>query len=218
MKNKGQMFLIMSMIIIVTLMVLKSSMDLPKIMETKRYMEMGLERKEFNNIKDELTRTIEFSYYQSSDIAANVKKFISFARNHLKARTVVLKGIAVESIFPTVAAGVDTRMNVTVFNFFDSKINSLNLSFIDSTTLLNDQTFTSISDGQTIETNFTINTNADKNYTLSAFYLLPSENKTEEISIPAKIGKSTYVGFFDIRFVSERLEQRDRITLTYDLT
>lgn len=210
---KGQIFLIIAIITIVTLMMLRVSLDLNKIMENKRYLESGLERQEFQNVKDEIVKSIVISSKNTAAIANNVNDFAKFARSSLAGRTGELKGLFVHSVHPSVSTGVDTRLNVTVLNILGQEVVTLNLSLNGSS-----QIFSSVKDSSTIETNFTFTTSSNANYTLSAYYLTAYENKTEEVTIPVEIGKSKYVGFFDLRLVSERLEQRDRFTQMYTLS
>lgn len=210
---KGQIFLIIAIITIITLMMLRVSLDLNKIMENKRYLESGLERQEFQNVKDEIVKSIVISSKNTSYIASNTNDFAKFARGSLTSRDEELNGFFVHSLFPTVTAGTDTRLNVTVLNILGAEIVTLNLSLNGSS-----QMFYSIPDSGSVETNFTFTTSSNANYTLTAYYLTAYENKTEEINIPAEIGKSKYVGFFDLRLISSRLEQRDRLTKTYTLS
>lgn len=210
---KGQIFLIIAIITIVALMMLRISLDLNKIMENKRYLESGLERQEFQNMEDEIVKSIVISSKNTTAIASNTNDFAKFARGSLTSRGEELNGFLVHSIFPTVVAGTDTRLNVTVLNILGTEIVTLNLSLNSSS-----QMFYSIPDSGSVETNFTFTTSSNANYTLTAYYLTAYENKTEEINIPAEIGKSKYVGFFDLRLISSRLEQRDRLTKTYTLS
>lgn len=212
MRMKGQIFLIIAIITIVTIMMLRVSLDLSKIMENKRYLESGLERQEFQNVKDEIVKSIVISSKNTTAIASSTNSFAKFARGSLVGRTGELNGFFVHSIFPMVTAGTDTRLNVTVLNILGLDVATLNLSLNGSS-----QIFNSVKDGTTVETNFTFTTSSNANYTLTAYYLTAYENKTEEINIPVEIGKSKYVGFFDLRLISERLEQRDKFTKTYTL-
>lgn len=193
-------------------MMLRVSLDLSKIIEKKRYLESGLEREEFQNVKNEIIKSIVISSKNTTLIANNTNNFAKFARNSLNSRTGELNGIFVHSVFPIVMAGSDTMLNVTLLNIFGREISVLNLS-LDSSY----QMFYSIPDNATVEANFIFSTSSNTNYTLTVYYLTAYENKTEEINIPVEIGKSKYVGFFDLRLISERLEQRDKFTKTYVL-
>ena len=66
-----------------------------------------------------------------------------------------------------------------------------------------------------VETNFTFGSQG--NYSLKVFYNTSHENKTEEIIIPYETGKSKFTGFFDLRLISSRGENRDKFTETVTL-
>lgn len=205
---KGQMFIIIAVVVISVLVLLKTSLNLVNILENKRYLEAGLERLEFKNAKDELVRSIKISYNQSSNITNNVNDFSKFARNSLSARAMKFTGLLISSIFPNVSGS--TQMNVTTLNLFEDDLQNLNFTFsYDSST----SNFTSVAPLQSVTTSFTFPA-TDANYTLTVYYKTASENATQNITIPVEVGKSKYIGFFDLRLSSNRLEQKDKVTET----
>jgi len=206
---KGQMFLIMAIIIVVILTILKISLGLTQIIENKRYMESGLETQQFQNIKDEVIKTIETSYYQNAEITENVENFLKFVRSYLLEEAMDLNGFVVESIHPNVSVGEDTKLNVTVINLLGTELLSLSLTF-NST-----KNFSFIDDEEKVQTDFIFNTDLDANYTLSVFYLTSYGNETNNITIPVEIGKSKFIGLFDLRLISPRIELRDKFTRAY---
>lgn len=210
---KGQIFLIMAMIMIVTLMTLKTSLNLVNIIENKKYLETGLDRKEFDNIRNELVETIDYTSYQPTNITDNVNNYINFVKNSLMERAVNLNGFAVLTYHPTISSSIDTSVNVTVLNFFGTQMNTLTINFNNNT--WDNRSFTSVADGTSKSVNFTFNTNTNRNYTLSVYYVIKSENRTNDFNISADIGKSKFIGFFDLRMVSDRSDQRDKFTQTY---
>jgi len=209
---KGQFFLISGLIIIVVLLLIKSSMNLAQIIESKRYLEAGLERKEFSNIRNGLMNTIEFSYNKNE--TGNVERYIVYLRQRLKSRTIDLNGIAVESIFKNVTSGSDTGLNVTVMNFLDQTIQSLNLTFsYDSSS----EIFSNVADNTSVKKDFTFSTTSAVNYTLTVNYTTSTETKQYNIQIPVEIGKSKFIGFFDLRMKSLRSDNQDEFSKVIDI-
>lgn len=210
---KGQMFLIIAIIVIVTIILLKNSLNITKILEAKKFLESGVDRLEFENIENELIKTIQISYNQSANMTNNVNDFLKFTRNVLQGRAIDFKGIFVETIHPSVSAGTDTPLNITVFNLLKENMNFLNL-----TLNTNNLTFSNIGDSGMLSTNFTINTYTSQNYTLTVFYNTSTKNSTETVNIPITIGKSKFIAFFDLRMISLRSENRDKFIQTIVFT
>jgi len=202
---KGQFFLISGLIVIVVLFLIKSSMNLAQIIESKRYLEASLERKEFSNIRNGLMNTIEFSYNKNE--TENAEKYIVYLRQRLESRTIDLNGIAVESIFRN--AGSNTGLNVTVMNFLDQTIQNLNLNFSYDKSA---QDFPNVADNTSIRKDFTFSTGSSVNYTLIINYTTATETKQYNIQIPVEIGKSKFIGFFNLRMKSLRSENQDEFS------
>jgi hypothetical protein len=191
---KGQFFIISGLVVVVVLLLIKSSLNLSQLIENKRFLESSLEKKEFSNIRDELVNTVELSYNKNE--TENVENYIVYVRNRLESRAIDLKGIAVEASFKNVTDGSDTGLNVTAFNFLGETISSLKLTFsYDGSS----QTFSNVADNTSRKKDFTFNTPSDVNYTLSINYITTAESKQYAIQIPIEIGKSKFIGFFDLR-------------------
>lgn len=211
---KGQTFVIMAIIIVIVMVMLKSSLNFVKIIENKRYIESGLERYQFQNVKDELEKTIQISYPNGKNITDNLNEFLKFSRQSFKSRTIELNGLFLEAYFPTIETGIDTRLNVSVLNLLGETINTINLSFSGSG-VGQTQTNYTFEDYNILDTNFTFNLQANVyNYTLNITYNTSSENATKIIIIPTEVGKTKYIYYFDIRMVSNKLEQRDILEST----
>jgi hypothetical protein len=208
---KGQMFLILAVVIIVIVILLKASLNVASILEMKKYLESGFERMEFQNLRDEIVKVIQISYNQTN-ITANINEFVKFARTSFGSRAIDLNGIFVETIHPTVAEAADTTMNVTVYNFLGTDLRYLNLSLNGT-----ERTYSSVSDNSIVNTNFNINVPYAKNYTLWIFYNTSMANYSDIFTIPIEIGKRKFVGFFDLRLVSSRSENRDKFIETVTL-
>jgi len=205
--SKGQLFLIAGIIVVIVLVLLKNSLSLVEILENRRYLEAGLENQEFKNIEDEIVKAIQISYSQKENITENVNNFAKFVRSSLSAKAIELNGLFVESIYS------GNQLNTTAFNFLGSEIDFLNLTLNTSTPQT--QLFYAIEDGTLKETSFTLDVQG--NYSLKVFYNNSYENGSEEIIISYENGKSKFIGFFDLRLVSSRIENRDKFIETVDL-
>jgi len=212
---KGQIYLIIAIIVITVMFTLKSSLDTTKLLESKRHLEMSLEREQFENIKNEIYNTVSFSTNQSQNINTNLDNFVKYTRLKLRGRTYDLNGLLVKTVYPSPSSGVDTRINVSVLNFLGKEIRTLNLSFSYAPGA--NQTFSSVRDEAVLDSNFTFNTVSDVNYTLTVFYLTQTEAVTEVITIPVNLGKSKYVLFTDIRLKSNIEEIRDKYRDVFQL-
>jgi hypothetical protein len=211
--GKGQMFMILAIIIILVMILTKSSLDITTLIEKKKHLEANLERLEFQNILSEWMKTVQISYTQPTEnITNNVNNFIKFSRQCSNARAVNLNGILIEAVHGTVQSSIDTGINITVLNLLSSSISRLNVTFDDDQAFFSD-----VADGMTVYQNFTFNTAINQNYTLTVTYNTSVENVTRRITIPTEIGKSKYVAFIDLRMISNKIEQRDVITKVYTL-
>jgi len=206
---KGQMYIIAGIIIVVVLVLLKTSLNLTRIIEDKRSLEYQLEKLEFENLKNEEIYTLEISYTQEKNTSDNIISFTRFARNSFSSRAKELDGVIVCSYINNVTANENTTLNVSVLNILGDTMKSLNLTFNGST-----QNFIDVSDNSVAKANFTFNTSTDVNYTLSIVYETSYENDTEEILIPVSVGKSKFVGFFDLRLKNDIGKVREKFTKT----
>jgi len=210
---KGQIFLIIGIVTVLILVMLRTSLSLTKIIEEKRHLELELESQQFGNVGSETLKAVSIGYNKSGNMTRNAEDFLKFARNSLKANIVDLNGLVVNSYFPNVTANTDVKLNVTTLNLLGTELRNLSLTFNSSAVI-----YTSIADGSSVSVTFTFNTGSNLNSTLSVYYLTSYENKTEDITIPIEVGKSKFVGFFDLRLVGSRQEQRDKLTKTYTLS
>ncbi|MEM5869839.1 MAG: hypothetical protein QXR09_01585 [Candidatus Aenigmatarchaeota archaeon] len=209
---KGQFFLISAIVIIIVLFLIKSSLDLTKIIENKRSLESSISRKEFLNVKNGLIRTIEYSYNKNE--GEKIENYLNYVRFRLKSKTIELKGIAVEASYRNVTAGSDTGLNVTIFNFLGEPINNLNLSFsYDGSS----QSFFNFEDGTSIKKDFVFNTISNVNYTLTLTFTTSKEINSYNITIPVEIGKNKFVGFFDLEMVGWEIKNRDKFSIILEI-
>jgi hypothetical protein len=210
--NKGQVFIILALIIVTVLVMIKVSLNLSNIMENKRYIEAGLDHMEFVNICNEFSKTVQIAYSEPSNISTQLNDFTRFTRQVMSSRAIDFKNILVETTYPTITAGSPIIVSITILNGLATQIQTMNVTFDSS-----QQIFTNIGDLSTIIANFTITPSSNANYTLSIFYITSYENSTEIITIPVEIGKSKFIGFFDIHTITDRGEFRDKFTETYTL-
>jgi len=127
MKNKGQMFLITAVIIIVILVLLKTSINLPDILQREKELKSRFEKEFFSNIVDELFKVIDISYHQSNNITNNVFDFGNFTRKKMTERLQTFNFFYVGAITPT--NQTSTTMNVTVINLLNKNTSvTLNLN------------------------------------------------------------------------------------------
>ena len=211
-KTKGQVFIILALIIVTVLVMIKVSLNLSKIIENKRYIEAGLDHMEFVNIRNEFSKIVQIAYSQPSNISTQLHDLTRFTRQVMNSRAIDFKNILVETTYPTITAGSPNIVNITILNGLNTQIQTMNVTFNSS-----QQIFTNIADLSTIIANFTITPSSNANYTLSIFYNTSYENSTEIITIPVEIGKSKFIGFFDIHTIANRGEFRDKFTETYTL-
>lgn len=209
---KGQLYLMAAIVIVITLVTIKTSLNLIDLLENKRALESGLERLEFQNLRGELLRVAVNTLNSSANVTANTASFIQFAKTAFQTRSTELQGIGLITVYPTVAASTDVRYNVSIINFFDRPIDTINLNFSYDAT--KNQTFSNVDPG-VIDMNFTFNTAAHRNYTLWVYYRVGTEEKIKNITVSVEVGKSKFVEFFDVRMKSERLEQRDDVSETF---
>lgn len=185
MKNKGQMFIIVAVIMIAVLIILKTGVNIPDIMQKNRESEGKFEHDFFVNVVDELTKTIDVSYYQPINITNNVYSFANFTRKKMTEKLQNFKLLYVGSITPA-SNGSDT-MNVTVINLLNKNTNvtlnmngtiktcsnSITYSFTDTTnnkaynnSVVNEPPTSLTPDGETIFTPeaYTNISSSDNNY------------------------------------------------------
>jgi len=210
-RSKGQAFLIIAIVVVLVLVTLKTSLNLVNIVENKRYLEAGLERLEFNNVRHEILTTIQITSVHRNT-TNSVNDLLAFSKAALAARSMDLKGIFVESSYTGLQASTDTRINVTVFNMLGYDLSALNMELNSEVWNLTD-----IRHMHAANVNFTINTASDANYTLTVQYTTPQKTENETITIPAKIGRSRFIGFFYLQLESDRLTQYDKIEKVADL-
>lgn len=112
---------------IATLIILKTSVNIPDIMQKNRELEGRFEHDFFVNVVDELAKTIDISYYQSSNITNNVYDFANFTLKKMTEKLQNFKLLYIGAITP--ASSGNDIMNVSVVNLLGKNVNvTLNLN------------------------------------------------------------------------------------------
>lgn len=203
---KGQLFIITGLIIIVILTGLKSSLSLSKVLEQQRTLVEGLDALSFSNARSEMIRTLQISYNSTTNMTNNLINFDGFLRDTLTGQGVEFDSLLIESYYPSLAANTNTNLNVVVYNSLGTQLQFLNLTYNGASAT------TSVGSQGTYQTTFTINTATSTNQSLLVFYNTSTASQSENITIPLNIGNSTYISFFDLRYISFRGQQSDKFT------
>jgi len=113
------MFLITATIIILVLVLLKTGVTLPNILQQEKELKSRFEKEFFSNIDDELVKVIDISYHQSNNITNNVFDFGNFTRKRMTERLQDFKFLYVGSL----ANVTSQQINVTLVNLLNRPIN-----------------------------------------------------------------------------------------------
>ena len=207
MRNKGQTFIITAVIMIVVLIILKTGINIPDIIQKNRELEGKFEHDFFVNVADELTKTIDISYHQLTNITNNVFDFANFTRKKMTEHLQDFQFLYVSCITPK-SSGSDT-MNVSVINMLNKPINA---TLQISTSPLQSNNSDNMLDMSIWNTNFTIT--QGNSYILTVGY---NGTYSENITIQTKINGSVYIGFFDITLNGSETTYKDKFQKNYTL-
>lgn len=208
-RSKGQVFIILSIIIITVMIMLKTGLNISQIMENKRYLEAGFEQMQFQNIRSEALKTVQISYNSKNNITNNIDSFIRFAHQVMSSKTMDLTGVVVTTAYSH--STTPYVINVTVLNMLGTEMFYLNVTFNTSTA-----DFKTVSEGMAVQTSFTGNYET-MNHVMTVFFNTSAVNRTEYVTIPFDTTKSKLTVFFDLSLKSDRSEQRDVFNETYIL-
>jgi len=207
MKDKGQVFLISAVILIVILVILRIGINLPDVIQSSRKLEGNFEKDFFINVANELVKTIEISYYQPDNITNNVYDFGNFTRKKMTEKIQEFEFLYVGSITPK-SRGTD-KMNVSVINLLNKPINlTLTLNSTTPQTRNNDN----MVDYSSHDISFDIIQGT--NYILTVDY---NRTYNENITIETKPWENKYIGFFDITLIGKQTTYKDKFQKTYTL-
>jgi len=208
MRNKGQVFLISAIILIVVLIILRVGINLPDVIQNTKKLEENFEKDFFINVVNELVKTIEISYYQPDNMTNNVYNFGNFTRKKMTERLQEFEFLYVSSITPK-SSGIDD-MNVSVINLLNKPINlTLTLDGTPTQTRNHDN----MVDYSSYDTSFYIEQGT--NYILTVSY---NRTYNEYITIETKPWISKYIGFFDVTLIGKETTYKDKFQKNYTLT
>lgn len=214
--SKGQVFVIGAIIIVLVLVLIRTSINVADIIQEKNYIEAGLERTEFANLRNEVPKSTYNTINNTGNMTNTTVSFIAFAEEKLAGRTLQFDGVAVISIYNTLPASTDTQLNVTLYNFFEDNMNNAIVNL--STNFNSPATFANVSSGTTRSTAFTLNLASSQNLTMWIFYDVSGVYHVQNVTIPAEIGRSKAVNYYDLRLKSERGTISDRFAETVDVS
>lgn len=210
--SKGQVFLIGAIVVVIALVLIKTSINVADVLEKKKFLEAGLEKTEFSNIRSEVTKAAYNAINYTGNMTNVTNSFIAFSENKLSARTIQLDGVSVDATYGNLSASTNVPLNVTVYNFFDIALPQVVLNL--STNYNSPVTFNNLGPGQTASTQFTLNLASSQNITLMLYYQTPTsptENVVSNVTFLADVNRKTkFVDYFDLRYIDSRGELRDR--------
>jgi len=209
------MFIVGAIIIIVAITLVKTSINLADVLEKKRFLESGVERLEFANLREEAPRAARNALNYSLNATNVTGSFLAFAESKLASRAMRLDGVLVSAYYMNLSSSAGVPLNVTMYNLFDTQIDRAILNL--STDFNSPAITTDLAAGATFFRNFTLNLGSSQNLTLWVFYERASERTVQNITIPAVIGKTKYIVYYDLRMSGERGDIRDRFTEVLDV-
>lgn len=212
---KGQMFVVGAIIIIIIITLIKTSINLADVLEKKRFLESGVGRLEFANLREEAPRAAHNALNYSLNATNVTGSFLAFAESKLAGRAISLDGVLVSAYYLNLSASTGVPLNVTVYNLFDTELSRVALNL--STDFGAPANATDLPAGATFFRNFTVNLASSQNLTLWVFYEHAGERVVQNVTVPAVIGKTKYVGYYDLRMSDDRGDIRDRFVDVLDV-
>ncbi len=204
MRNKGQIFIILSVIIIVVFLILRGTVNLPDIIQRQKDTESRFERRFFTNTVDEFQKAVEISS-KYDNISSNVFDFANFTRQRMSERLNDLDLLFVG----TLSQRTGTTLNVSAINLLNKPINlTLTLNSSPSQSLNMDNFL----DQTKRENTFTISQGTD--YALTIAY---NNTYSENTTFVTKNGFKYYNAFFDITIRSRDTSYKDKFQKSYKL-
>ncbi|MFH8086470.1 MAG: hypothetical protein QW609_01450 [Candidatus Aenigmatarchaeota archaeon] len=196
---KGQAFLIVAIIFVTILALIKINASFPHIKEDKTIFF------EFENVKEEMIKSVEFSLYEKENITKNLENFADFARSFFRRKALNLNLLLLEVL------AENGNLNISLKNLLGNDIIFLNITLNNSFS-----EFGKIEDGEKVNTNFTLPAE-NANYTLKIYYETPFSKEKEEVLVEAETGKTKLIVFFEIILEKEKTKLRDKVLKHYEL-
>jgi len=211
-KKKGQIFLIISIIVALFLILLRNGLNLVTILQNQQTLEENMDRLTFDNIRAEFPNAVSISFNDSINMTNNTINFTRFVQLVEYGNGLTFNAFLIQTAHPNVTASTDIVLNVSAFNLLGETISFLNITF-GNVTPAPEQTYSNVVDNTTLYTSFTFNTPSNANYTMYVSWNTTTRNSTYSFTIPVEIGKSKYVGLFDIQLQGKRSTHRDQLTV-----
>ncbi|TAL47459.1 hypothetical protein EPN87_02865 [archaeon] len=196
--RKGQMFIIMAIIIVTVLVLLKTRMNLSEILMNKGTLESDLSQLKLGNIVSEEKNNLQVNYLQNMSMMNNVVNFTNFVRSVESSNAETLNSFIIGSYIANTTASTNTNINITVYNVMGMPVDA-NITFTYDNSVAN---FTNLPDASSTSQNFTFSTASNANYFLLVTYATAAEIQTANITLPVTIGNSKFIGFYDIRLAT----------------
>lgn len=133
---KGQMFIIAGIVIIIVIVGLKNSLSLANILENQRHLASQFDSVEFSNIRNEMIRSMQLGYNNTSNMTNNLNSFNSFVTASLSSKSVEFDSLLIETYYTNLNPNVNTTLDVIVNNNLGTNINFMNLTFNETTKTL----------------------------------------------------------------------------------
>ena len=216
---KGQMFMIGSVIVVVFLILIRTSTDVSQILEKKKFLEAGVEKAEFDNIRSEIPKSA-FNMINNTRVVGSSFQvvnesiyFINFTEDKVESRNIQFDGVTVGAWY--LGLGSPVRVNFSFHNFFETNVSTLILNI----TNMPPQSINDTRPGQTVDTSITQGGSPPGgNETLWIYYRTPTESVTYSMPIELEAGTTKYFGYFDLRTATDRGDIRDRFTETVEIS
>ena len=202
MNNKGQMFIIISVIVIMILIGIKLVSNIPEISESERQLEGNFEDRFFVNIGNELDEVIRISIYE--DIPLNVYDFCNFTDDKMKERAMTFK-----TLFVGFEANHTTgQINITLINHMDRDIT-------DTTVTINGNIFQEdLSDKELWTTNCSYTPGTE----YRVFVTYDGSDYNQTILLDTSNSKDQYFGFYDLTLTGSYTEYKTKFLNDYNLS
>jgi len=195
------MFLIASIIIVIILIGLKITANLPDIAEKQKKLNSEYETEFFLNVIDEIDESAKISVHQTN-ISTNIYDFANFTKDKMDERMLTFN-----MLFVGISADQSmTRLNVTLLNFLNSQIDAV-LTLNGTSDSQNN-----IKNQGIWETNFS--------YTPGNLYVIHisyGSNTYNESMVLDTPNRDKYYAFYDIELTGTDTTYKDKFDKSYNL-
>ena len=207
---KGEIFIILTIIVVTILLLIKTSLNFEGLIRSKVELENSLEREIFSTLKKELNMVLISGYNDTSRLINHENTFLSFSRSVLKSRLIDLRCLAIYVFYKKINVSEPTILNLTFFNLV-GKLKQLNFTFNSQT-----KSFSNLEIYAKNSTFFQISITSNQNLPLEISYEFENEIFTYSFSIPFEVNKSKFIAFFDLS-LEGKMFQQDKVIYVIDL-